>query len=211
MGMIIRASTMPAVSSPFARSDRVPEVPQHRHVGHVVGDDGIDVAGQNRPEGEQAPQADDHTGDAGQHLDGEARAAARSSVGRRSVRAKAAPIEIGTAMITAMAEVCRVPTISGQRPVGSTLGVGHPVGVDGGAVAAADRSSAVPVKKLQPLTLMAGMALMNNTVRAKTSAASGRSDGDAGPRPATCRSSRRCEPRRGSWTRTPTSGASSAA
>ena len=36
--------------------------------------------------------------------------------GMRSVRAKAAPIEMGRAMITAMADVWNVPTMSGHSP-----------------------------------------------------------------------------------------------
>jgi hypothetical protein len=39
-----------------------------------------------------------------------------SHPGRRSVRAKAAPREMGTARITAMAEVWRVPTMRGRIP-----------------------------------------------------------------------------------------------
>ncbi len=37
-------------------------------------------------------------------------------LGIRSVRAKAAPTAMGRAMITAMDDVCSVPTISGQSP-----------------------------------------------------------------------------------------------
>ncbi len=71
IGMIISAEYRAGGQEPFARSDRVTEVAQDRDVGHVVGDDRVDVAGQYRPEREQAPQADDHAGDPGQHLDGE--------------------------------------------------------------------------------------------------------------------------------------------
>ena len=39
----------------FTGADRVAEVPQDRDVGHVVGDDGVDVGGQERPQGEDAP------------------------------------------------------------------------------------------------------------------------------------------------------------
>ena len=77
---------------------------------------GIDVLGQPRAEGQDAPQADDHARDAGQDLDGEAQrprdpawACARSARRRRRS-------ESGTAMTMAMREEARVPQMMAQAP-----------------------------------------------------------------------------------------------
>ena len=56
-----------------------------------------------------------------------------------SVRAKAAPMESGTATTMAMNDDCRVPRMMGQAPNCDPGGVGDAVGVDGGAVAVAVR------------------------------------------------------------------------
>ena len=49
--------------------------------------------------------------------------------GSRSVRAKAQPMEIGTARIRAMIEVWMVPSDDRPGAVLRPAGVGHPVGV----------------------------------------------------------------------------------
>ena len=53
-------------------------------------------------------------------------------VGIRSVSAKAAPMEMGTAMTMAMTEDCDRAPDDGPGAVLRTLRVGHAVGVDGG-------------------------------------------------------------------------------
>ena len=47
-------------------------------------------------------------------------------VGIRSVRAKAAPMEMGTAMIRAMAEDCSVPTMMARAPKEAPTGWATP-------------------------------------------------------------------------------------
>ena len=109
----------------LARADRVAEVAQHGDVGGMVGDDRIDVAGQPGAEGEDAPQADDDARDAGEDLDGEPEWP-RDPAGRRSVRAKAAPMESGRAMTMAMTEDAMVPQRMAQAPNWAPCGCATP-------------------------------------------------------------------------------------
>ena len=65
----------PGREQALARADRTAEVVERPHVGQMACDVGhgrVDVGRQPGPEGEQAPQADDHARDAGQDLYGEA-------------------------------------------------------------------------------------------------------------------------------------------
>ena len=132
---------------------------------------GRDVVGDERPERQRAPQADDDARDAGQQLQEQADVLA-SRRGSRSTMTMAAPMDTGTAMISAIAEVASVPTISGSAPNTSPGWCTMPCVLTG--VPYWDpKSNVVPVRKLQPLNWIAGMARSMRVTRIRTSASSG--------------------------------------
>ena len=93
IGTIMRASTMPAGEQPLARADGVAEVAQHGHVGHVVGDDRVDVLASHGPR-VRIPQRPMTTLGMPARTSMAKPSGREIHRGRRSVRAKAAPMEM---------------------------------------------------------------------------------------------------------------------
>src|ERR1700729_2609919 len=99
--------------------------------------------------------------------------------GSRSTMTSAAPIDTGTAMISAMIEVAIVPRISGSAPNCSPARWVMPCDFTGAAYWA-PKFQVVPEKKCPPLNLMAGTAWMISVTSTKTSMSTGTT---APPRP----------------------------
>ncbi len=92
--------------------------------------------------------------------------------GSRSTITSAAPMDTGTAMISAMAEVARVPRISGSAPNSSPELCRMPL-VRTGAPYCEPKFQVVPVKMCQPLNCTAGIALTMSVTSTNTSISRG--------------------------------------
>lgn len=120
-GILATAKPVPKREDEAAGEEALPvagcplEEVEHRDVGEVAGDERVERAREHRPEREDAPQTQHDARDAREELDRDP-SGRETHRGRRSVSANAQPIEFGGATTTAIAEVCRVPAMSGHAP-----------------------------------------------------------------------------------------------